>query len=109
MVAYEYGNPASDRVLIQPVDDHDLAGIENEAAVLAKLAGQDFRLIAVKIEDKPGSLAKIICALSEADISVEYTYAFTSSEPGIAVMAFRVNNNEKAVSALVKAGIGVAI
>ena len=51
MVAYEYGNLASDRVLIQPVDDHDLAGIENEAAVLAKLAGQDFRLIAVKIED----------------------------------------------------------
>ena len=66
-------------------------------------------VIAVKIEDKPGSLAKIINALSDADIFVEYTYAFTSTEPGIAVMAFRVDDNQKAVSALVKAGIGVAL
>ena len=27
-----YGNPDADIVLIQPVDDHDLAGIENEVA-----------------------------------------------------------------------------
>ena len=66
-------------------------------------------VIAVKIEDKPGSLAKIISALSYADISVEYTYAFTSTEPGIAVMVFRVDDNNKAVSALVKAGIGVTL
>ena len=50
-VIYEYGDPASARVLIQPVDDHDLAGIENEAKTIAELAGGDFRLIAVKIED----------------------------------------------------------
>lgn len=66
-------------------------------------------VIAVKIEDKPGSLAKIISALSGAEISVEYTYAFTSTEPGVAVMVFRVDDNEKAVTALVKAGIGVAL
>ena len=50
-VIYEYGVPASARVLIQPVDDHDLAGIETEAKTIAELAGGDFRLIAVKIED----------------------------------------------------------
>lgn len=50
-VVYEYGDPASARVLIQPVDDHDLAGIENEAKTISELAGGDFRLIAVKIED----------------------------------------------------------
>ena len=50
-VIYEYGDPASARVLIQPVDDHDLAGIETEARTIAELAGGDFRLIAVKIED----------------------------------------------------------
>ena len=50
-VIYEYGDPASARVLIQPVDDHDLAGIETEAKTIAELAGGDFRLIAVKIED----------------------------------------------------------
>lgn len=48
---YEYGDPASVRILIQPVDDHDLAGIENEAKTISELAGGEFRLIAVKIED----------------------------------------------------------
>ena len=48
---YEYGDPASVRILIQPVDDHDLAGIETEAKTITELAGGDFRLIAVKIED----------------------------------------------------------
>ena len=51
MTIYEYGNPASRRILIQPVDDHDLAEIEREAAALTALAGPDFRLIAVKIAD----------------------------------------------------------
>ena len=51
MISYEYGDPASRRILIQPVDDHDLAGIEREAAAIAALAGPDFRLIAVKIAD----------------------------------------------------------
>ena len=51
MISYEYGDPASRRILIQPADEHDLAGIENEAAAIAALAGPDFRLIAVKIAD----------------------------------------------------------
>ena len=48
---YEYGDPASVRILIQPVDDHDLAGIETEAKTITELTGGEFRLIAVKIED----------------------------------------------------------
>ena len=51
MKTYEFGSPDSDIVLIQPVDDHDLEGIENEAAVLAGNAGRDFHLIAVKVDD----------------------------------------------------------
>ena len=51
MISYEYGDPASRRILIQPADEHDLAGIENEAAAIAALAGPDFRLIAAKIAD----------------------------------------------------------
>ena len=51
MRTFEYGVPASPRVLIQPVDDHDLAGIETEAKTITELADGDFRLIAVKIED----------------------------------------------------------
>ena len=51
MISYEYGDPASRRILIQPADEHELAGIEREAAAIAALAGPDFRLIAVKIAD----------------------------------------------------------
>lgn len=76
-----------------------------EAGFLAKVTD----VLAVKIKDKPGSLAKIINALASDGIAVEYTYAFTSTEPGVAVMVFRVDDNNKAVSALVKAGIGVTL
>ena len=31
---YEYGNPDSSTVLLQMVDDHDLAVIENEVAAI---------------------------------------------------------------------------
>ena len=51
MRSYEYGDPASVRVLLQPVDDHDLAGLEREAKTISALAGGDFRLIALKIEN----------------------------------------------------------
>ncbi|MBQ9680169.1 MAG: esterase [Ruminococcus sp.] len=47
----EYGNPASDIVLIQTVDEHDLALIENEIASIADNSDKDFRLIAVKVDD----------------------------------------------------------
>ena len=46
-----YGNPDADIVLIQPVDDHDLAGIENEVAEIQRLTNQDFCLIAVRVGD----------------------------------------------------------
>ena len=47
---YEYGNPDSSTVLLQMVDDHDLAVIENEVAAIRKTA-DDFRLLAIKVKD----------------------------------------------------------
>lgn len=46
-----FGNPQSDIVLIQPVDDHDLEGIENEFAEIKRECEKDFCLITVKIND----------------------------------------------------------
>lgn len=45
----EYGIADSKTVLIQPVDDHDLEGIENEVGAVGELSGRDFRLLAVKV------------------------------------------------------------
>ena len=50
MDIYEYGNPDSSTVLLQMVDDHDLAVIENEVAAVRKTA-DDFRLLAVKVKN----------------------------------------------------------
>ena len=35
MIIYEFGDPKADTVLIQPVDEYDLAGIENEIALIS--------------------------------------------------------------------------
>ena len=51
MKIFEFGDPSSDIVLIQPVDDHDLGWIENEIAVISDKCNRDFRLIAVKTDD----------------------------------------------------------
>ena len=53
------------------------------------------KVIAVAIEDKPGTMAEILGVLAAAEISVEYTYAFLSAKAG-AYMIFRVDDNQKA-------------
>ena len=45
----EYGDPDAPTVLIQMVDDHDLEGLESEAAEIRKLTDKKFYLIAVKV------------------------------------------------------------
>jgi hypothetical protein len=50
MVTYEYGNPHTVITLIQPVDDHDIAGMDAEVAEIQRLSGKDFRLLAVKVD-----------------------------------------------------------
>ena len=51
MKTYEFGDPDSGIVLIQPVDDHDLEGIKNEFAAIVSSCNMRIRLIAVTIDD----------------------------------------------------------
>ena len=48
---YEFGDANANTVLIQPVDEYDLAGIENEASIIAASCGKSFQLIAFKVEN----------------------------------------------------------
>lgn len=64
-------------------------------------------VLAVAISDKPGSLAAILEVLAEAQVIVEYTYAFLSAKAG-AYMIFRVDDNQSAAAALAGAGIKTA-
>ena len=51
MIVHEFGDVNADTVLIQPVDEHDLAGIKNEASLITANSDKSFRLIAVKIDN----------------------------------------------------------
>lgn len=51
MIKYEYGDINSDLVLIQPVDEYDLEGIENEINIISKNINKSFHLIALKVDD----------------------------------------------------------
>ena len=62
----------------------------------------------VELPDEAGSLAKVLYVLSEAGISIEYTYAFLSTKKnGSAYMIFRVDDNAKAIDALVAKDINI--
>ena len=64
-------------------------------------------VLAVTIDDRPGGLATVLSLLSRAGVAIEYTYAFLSNKPGFASLIFRVEDNDKATTALRDAGIKV--
>lgn len=49
-------------------------------------------VIAVKMDDKPGALYKVIDILSKAGVNIEYMYAFTASGSLGAYVVFRVDD-----------------
>jgi len=49
-------------------------------------------VIAVKMEDKPGALYKVMDILSSAGVNIEYLYAFTASDALGAYVVFRVDD-----------------
>ena len=62
-------------------------------------------VVAVEIEDKPGSLAKMLQPLKEAHVQVLYTYAFVGFHEGRAVMIFRFSDNDRAIQILQENGL----
>ena len=51
METVEFGNREAKTVLIQPVDEHDLRMIENEAALIRESTGKEFLLAAFRVKD----------------------------------------------------------
>ena len=64
-------------------------------------------VIAVEIPDKPGGLAGVLARLGNAGINIEYLYAFIGRSSGNALVVFRVENCDGAISALQQNGIKV--
>lgn len=64
-------------------------------------------VIAAGLEDTPGSFAGIMGIMSDADINIEYMYAFITRTEGKAYVIMRVENPREAVDVLQKQGIHV--
>ena len=64
-------------------------------------------VIAVEIEDKPGSLNRVLQMITEEDVNVEYMYASLGAKTGKAYMIFRVQDYKKAQARLRGEGIKV--
>ena len=64
------------------------------------------KVLGVAIPDQPGGLNTVLAVLKEADINVEYMYAFLGGKSvDHAYMIFRVEDNKAAVAALAAKGI----
>lgn len=62
-------------------------------------------VVAVEIEDRPGSLARVLKTLIGTQVSVRYMYAFTGFSSGKAVMIFRFSDNDAAIETLQASGV----
>lgn len=64
-------------------------------------------VLALEIDDKPGSLFKALDVFVQKNLNIEYMYAFTEKRDGRAVMIFRFDDIEAAKKALIDCGYNI--
>ena len=83
------------------VDNNDVATKAlQDAGYLIKMTD----VVGVKIGDQPGKLSKALEVLDDANINMEYLYAFMARTEKHAYVVLRVADNAKAEAALENAG-----
>ena len=75
-----------------------------EVDVISKITD----VIAVYIDDKAGGLAKMLRAITAAEVNVEYMYAFLGRTEGKALMVLKADDEAKAEKALLESGMELA-
>jgi len=86
------------------VDDNEKATriLKDEGFTVGKAV-----VVAVEVADRPGGLARVLDVLNEAGINVEYMYAFVEKSGANAVLIFRFDNPDMAITVLQGAGIKI--
>ncbi|MDT8440946.1 MAG: ACT domain-containing protein [Desulfuromonadales bacterium] len=64
-------------------------------------------VVAVEVPDQPGGLARILRVLDDARVNVEYMYAFFERSAGNAVIIFRFDETENAITVLQQSGFRI--
>ena len=62
-------------------------------------------VLAVPLPDVPGGLSQVLKVLGDAQVNVEYMYAFTGASAGSAYVVLRVDDSGKAEAALTGGGV----
>lgn len=86
--------------------------VNDPAAAKSALTGAGFtvaltEVLAIEIPDKPGGLAGIIDILAEAGINIEYMYAFVGTSGENAIVIFRIERVDEAITILQRKGVRI--
>ena len=63
------------------------------------------KVIGVSVADNPGCFHEVLLALSEADVAIEYAYAFAAPEGLGANVILRCKNQDRAAGCLTECGL----
>ena len=80
------------------------------ASQLLKEAGYVVNMtevVAIEVPDQPGGLSTLLQVLENSPVNVEYMYSFPSGRRETAVMIFRFDHPDAAITLLQAAGISV--
>lgn len=86
--------------------------VNDPAAAKASLSKAGFtvaltEVLAIEVPDRPGGLAGIIDILAEAGINIEYMYAFVGTSGENALVVFRIEKVDEAITILQKKGVRI--
>jgi len=73
----------------------------------ADWVGNLTEVVAVEVTDQPGGLAEVLKVVEDADINIEYMYAFTFRRNDRAVLVFRFEDPDAAIKVIQDAGLSV--
>jgi len=79
-----------------------------DALTAAGFTTRQTDVVAVEIEDVPGSLAKLMELFQHSEINIEYLYASLEGQVGKAVVIFKLKDHEKGQKILHDNGLKLA-
>lgn len=78
---------------------NDVAGAKN-ALKTAGFTTTINEVLAIEVSDRPGGLSDVLQTFAQHDLNVEYMYAFVGTVKDEAIMIFRFEDIDKALTAL---------
>ncbi|MDR1047445.1 MAG: ACT domain-containing protein [Treponema sp.] len=86
------------------VSDHQKALLAlQEAGFTTRITN----VAAVEIEDRPGSLAKVMELFQKSQVNIEYLYASLEGKEGKAVVIFKLQEHDKGLAIVQESGLSM--